>query len=63
VILIIGDDFNEMRRVGGDIVGELRNIRGTASASPSRDAPILDRSTSTVPPPPATASMFQMSPT
>jgi heavy metal efflux system protein len=32
VMLIIGDDFNEMRRIGGDIVDELRNIRGTASA-------------------------------
>jgi heavy metal efflux system protein len=40
VILIIGDDFNEMRRIGGDIVDELRNIRGTASASIFQEPPI-----------------------
>jgi heavy metal efflux system protein len=40
VILIIGDDFNEMRRIGGDIVDELRNIRGTASASVFQEPPI-----------------------
>jgi cobalt-zinc-cadmium resistance protein CzcA len=40
VILIIGDDFNEMRRIGGDIVDELRNIRGTASASIFQEPPL-----------------------
>ncbi len=40
VILVIGEDFNELRRIGGDIVDELRNIRGTASASIFQEPPI-----------------------
>ena len=40
VIRIIGDDFNELRRIGGDIVDELRTIRGTASASVFQEPPI-----------------------
>src|SRR5258708_23853869 len=32
VIKIIGDDFNEMRRIGGGPRGELRNIKRTAEA-------------------------------
>jgi heavy metal efflux system protein len=40
VIRIMGDDFKEMRRIGTDIVDELRNIRGTASASIFQEPPI-----------------------
>jgi heavy metal efflux system protein len=40
VIRIIGDDFNELRRIGGDIVDELRTIRGTANASIFQEPPI-----------------------
>jgi heavy metal efflux system protein len=40
VIKIVGDDFDELRRMGGDIVDELRNIRGTASASIFQEPPI-----------------------
>jgi cobalt-zinc-cadmium resistance protein CzcA len=40
VILVIGEEFNEMRRIGGDIVDELRSIRGTASASIFQEPPI-----------------------
>jgi heavy metal efflux system protein len=40
VIKIIGDDFNELRRIGTDIVDELRSIRGTANASIFQEPPI-----------------------
>jgi cobalt-zinc-cadmium resistance protein CzcA len=40
VILIIGEDFKELRRIGEDVVDELRNIRGTASASIFQEPPM-----------------------
>jgi heavy metal efflux system protein len=40
VIRIVGNDFDELRRIGRDIVDELRNIRGTASASIFQEPPI-----------------------
>ena len=40
VIRIMGDDFNELRRIGNEIVDELHDIRGTASASIFQEPPI-----------------------
>jgi heavy metal efflux system protein len=40
VIRIFGDDFNELRRIGGEIVNVLRGIRGTADASVFQEPPI-----------------------
>ncbi|MBF0517080.1 MAG: efflux RND transporter permease subunit [Nitrospirae bacterium] len=40
VIRIIGNDFNELRRIGGEIVGLLRGVRGTAEASIFQEPPI-----------------------
>jgi heavy metal efflux system protein len=40
VIQIIGDDFNELRRIGRDVVDELQTIKGTASASIFQEPPI-----------------------
>ncbi|MGO9125577.1 MAG: efflux RND transporter permease subunit [Terriglobales bacterium] len=40
VIRIFGDDFNELRRIGGDIVKVLEGIRGTAEASIFQEPPI-----------------------
>lgn len=39
VIRIIGDDFKELRRIGGEIVNVLHSIRGTASASIFQEPP------------------------
>ena len=36
----IGDDFNELRRIGGEIVNVLHGIRGTADASIFQEPPI-----------------------
>ncbi|MBF0458886.1 MAG: efflux RND transporter permease subunit [Nitrospirae bacterium] len=40
VIRIVGNDFNELRRIGGEIVEVLRGIRGTAEASIFQEPPI-----------------------
>ena len=40
VIRIVGNDFNELRRIGGEIVNVLRSIRGTAEASIFQEPPI-----------------------
>jgi len=40
VLRIYGDDFKELRRIGGDIVDVLRDTRGTADASIFQEAPI-----------------------
>ena len=40
VVRIIGDDFNELRRIGGGIVDVLHGIPGTASASIFQEPPI-----------------------
>jgi cobalt-zinc-cadmium resistance protein CzcA len=40
VIKVIGEDFNEMRRIGSEIVDELRNVPGTTSASIFQEPPI-----------------------
>lgn len=40
VIRIVGDDFKEMRRIGGEIVNVLHGIRGTAEASIFQEPPI-----------------------
>jgi cobalt-zinc-cadmium resistance protein CzcA len=40
VIKVFGDDFNEDRRIAGEIVDILRNIRGTAQASIFEDPPL-----------------------
>jgi len=40
VIRIYGDDFHELRRIGGDIVGLLDRIRGTSEASIFQEPPI-----------------------
>jgi heavy metal efflux system protein len=40
VLRIYGDDLNEMRRIGGDIVDVLKNVRGTAEASVFQEPPI-----------------------
>ena len=40
MIQVIGDDFNELRRIGRDIVDVLHNIKGTASASIFQEPPI-----------------------
>jgi cobalt-zinc-cadmium resistance protein CzcA len=40
VLRIYGDDFNELRRVGGEIVDVLRGVRGTAEASIFQEPPI-----------------------
>jgi cobalt-zinc-cadmium resistance protein CzcA len=40
VIRVIGDDFNELRRVGNGIVGVLNNVKGTDSASIFQEPPI-----------------------
>ena len=40
VIRVFGDDFQELRRIGGDIVKVLDGIRGTAEASIFQEPPI-----------------------
>ncbi len=40
VIRIVGNDFNELRRIGGEIVNVLHGIRGTADASIFQEPPI-----------------------
>ena len=40
VIRIFGNDFNELRRIGGEIVDVLHGIRGTADASIFQEPPI-----------------------
>ena len=40
VLRIYGDDFNELRRIGGEIVDVLRGVRGTAEASIFQEPPI-----------------------
>ena len=40
VIRVVGNDFHELRRIGGEIVGVLRGIRGTADASVFQEPPI-----------------------
>ena len=40
VIRIVGNDFKELRRIGGSIVQVLRGIRGTADASIFQEPPI-----------------------
>jgi cobalt-zinc-cadmium resistance protein CzcA len=40
VIRIAGDDLNELRRIGRDIVAQLRGIRGTAEASIFQEPPL-----------------------
>jgi cobalt-zinc-cadmium resistance protein CzcA len=40
VIRIVGDDFKELRRIGGEIVNVLHGIRGTADASIFQEPPI-----------------------
>ena len=40
VVRIIGDDFKELRRIGGGIVNVLHGIRGTADASIFQEPPI-----------------------
>jgi cobalt-zinc-cadmium resistance protein CzcA len=40
VIKIYGDDLNELRRIGGEIVGVLYTIQGTSSASIFQEPPI-----------------------
>lgn len=40
VIRIVGNDFHELRRIGGEIVDILRGIRGTAEASIFQEPPI-----------------------
>jgi heavy metal efflux system protein len=40
VIKVFGDDFNEDRRIAGEIVDVLRNIRGTAQASVFEEPPL-----------------------
>jgi heavy metal efflux system protein len=40
VIKVFGDDFNEDRRIAGEIVDILRNIRGTAQASVFEEPPV-----------------------
>jgi len=39
VIRTVGNDFNELRRIGGEIVNVLRSIRGTAEASIFQEPP------------------------
>ena len=40
VLRIYGDDFGELRRIGGEIVDVLQNVRGTAEASIFQEPPI-----------------------
>ncbi len=40
VVRIIGNDFNELRRIGGDIVNVLHGVRGTADASIFEEPPL-----------------------
>jgi cobalt-zinc-cadmium resistance protein CzcA len=40
VLRIYGDDFHELRRIGGEIVEVLQNVRGTAEASIFQEPPI-----------------------
>lgn len=40
VIRVVGDDFKELRRIGGEIVKVLQGIQGTASASIFQEPPI-----------------------
>ena len=40
VIKIYGDDLNELRRIGGEIVDVLYTIQGTSSASIFQEPPI-----------------------
>ena len=40
VIRIVGDDFKELRRIGGEIVNVLHGIKGTADASIFQEPPI-----------------------
>ena len=40
VLRIYGDDFKELRRIGGEVVGVLQGVRGTANASIFQEPPI-----------------------
>ena len=40
VLRIYGDDFKELRRIGGEIVDVLKSVRGTADASIFQEPPI-----------------------
>ena len=40
VVRIVGNDLNELRRIGGEIVNVLHGIRGTADASVFQEPPI-----------------------
>lgn len=40
VLRIYGDDFHKLRRIGNEIVGVLRGVRGTADASIFQEPPI-----------------------
>jgi cobalt-zinc-cadmium resistance protein CzcA len=40
VVRVIGDDFNELRRIGGEITKVLHDIRGTTDASIFQEPPI-----------------------
>jgi cobalt-zinc-cadmium resistance protein CzcA len=40
VVRIVGDDFKELRRIGGEIVNVLHGIQGTADASIFQEPPI-----------------------
>jgi heavy metal efflux system protein len=40
MIRVIGDDFNELRRIGGQVVDELRQVRGTSNAWIFQEPPI-----------------------
>ncbi|GGA48539.1 efflux RND transporter permease subunit [Dyella nitratireducens] len=40
VLRIYGDDFHELRRIGNEIVGVLKGVRGTADASIFQEPPI-----------------------
>ena len=40
MIRIIGDDFNELRRIGGQVVDELRQVKGTSNAWIFQEPPI-----------------------
>ena len=40
VLRVVGDDFNEMRRIGAAIVGVLEDVEGTAEASIFQEPPL-----------------------
>ena len=40
VVRIVGNDFNELRRIGSEIVGVLHGIQGTADASVFQEPPL-----------------------